>query len=441
MSFPTRYAPGLFRGQLYFTPSDGGPRKLLMDNGESKDPRLIFPPGRGLLLQDLKESDSGTYSGFDVRTENEDTIIILRVLDCSEKKIKTFGETYTLDVSRRVEYLEFTPLHTNQTTVLWNRSNSEASKRGRGGMTSRGWEIICLAPADSGHYNFRKKDNSLLSRIRLTVEESLKDYDAKVNERFLIEDSCFRGVSWTVTFTMRGTQGGETLIKAGEVVAKNDWVTTSFTSRIWVLNNGIELVPVRVTDVGTYKFSDPQGNLAHVAMLTVHPEFTPPYVPIAIAGGIVLAVIVCSCCVWKCCCKKGSPKRDESVPVAVYYHDPDQPAVNPPASSQPAATSIGLSDQDLPAGQSYSATPPPDYSYQPVNPPTSIQPAATSVWPSVSAPGGQGATPAPSLGSDCLTSDPDTKFELKGLTLPSAPPLGSDSGVSDVYTSDKLNFL
>lgn len=37
-------------------------------------------------------------------------------------------------------------------------------------MTSRGWEIICLAPADSGHYNFRKKDNSLLSRIRLTVE-------------------------------------------------------------------------------------------------------------------------------------------------------------------------------------------------------------------------------------------------------------------------------
>ena len=83
---------------------------------------------------------------------------------------------------------------------------------------------------------------------------------------------------------------------------------------------------------------------------------------------------------WKCCCKKGSPKRDESAPVAVYYHvstsnehagqlfimcvfdfyfkfsfrlqDPAQPAytsysaapaVNPPASSQPAATSVGPS--------------------------------------------------------------------------------------------------
>lgn len=111
----------------------------------------------------------------------------------------------------------------------------------------------------------------LYNLLFITHTESFKDYDATVNRRLLVEDSCFQGVSWTVTFTMRGTQGSETLIKAGEVVAKNDWVTTSFTSRIWVLNNGIELVPVRVTDVGTYKFSDPQGNLAHVATLTVHP--------------------------------------------------------------------------------------------------------------------------------------------------------------------------
>ncbi|XP_036932992.1 uncharacterized protein LOC119007428 isoform X1 [Acanthopagrus latus] len=427
MSFPTRYVPVLFRGQLYFTPNDGGPRKLLMDNGESKDPRLIFPRGRGLLLQDLRDSDSGTYSGFDERTKNEDNIMALRVLDCSEKKTKTFGETYTLDVSRRAEYLEFTPLHTSQTTVLWSRSNSEASEGGRGGMTSRGWEIVCLSPADRGHYNFRKKDNSLLSRIRLSVQESFKDYHAYVNGRLLIEDSCFEGVLWTVTFSMMGAQESEMLIKAGRVL-NNEWISPSFKMRIWVLNNGIDLNPVRDTDAGTYTFSDPQGNLAHVATLVVYPESG--YVYAAIAGGIVLAVIICCCCVRKCCCKKAS-KRDESAPVAVYYHDPDQPAytsstappapdyshqpVNSPAYSQPAATSVGPSDQ--PAGPGYPAAPPPAYSYQPVNP----------SQPEVSAPGGPGATPAPSLGSDYLTSDPDTTFELKGLTLPSAPPLGSDS--------------
>lgn len=64
---------------------------LLCPPIQSKDPRLIFPPGRGLLLQDLKESDSGTYSGFDVRTENEDTIIILRVLGENVTLISIFN--------------------------------------------------------------------------------------------------------------------------------------------------------------------------------------------------------------------------------------------------------------------------------------------------------------------------------------------------------------
>lgn len=52
--------------------------------------------------------------------------------------------------------------------------------------------------------------------------------------------------------------------------------------------------------------------------------------------------------------------------------------------------------------------------------------------------GGQGAAPAPSI---FLSSEPELTFELKGVTFPTAPPLSSDSTLSDVYTSDKLNFL
>ncbi|XP_073343484.1 uncharacterized protein [Pagrus major] len=432
LSFPTRYVPPLFRGQLYFTPSDGRPRKLLMDNKEAKDPRLVYLPGQGLLLMDLKESDSGTFSASDERTKN-DTIFIVKILDCSYQLKKYYGKTYIFDVSRRAEFMEFTSLHTNQTKVLWNRSNPEASKGGRGEMKPGGWEIISLTTADSGYYNFRKKDNALLSRIRLTVEESFKHYNTNVNGRLLIQNSFFEGVSWTVTFTTNGTQASQTLLKAGKVVIKDDQISTSFSGRIWVIHDGIEIYPVKSTDAGTFKFSDPQGNLAQVVTVTVNPELTPTYVYVAIIGGIVLALFVCCCCVRKCCCKKSSSKRDQSAPDAVYYHEPDQPA-----------------------GPSYSAAPAPDYSYQPVNPPAYGELAATSVGlsvnnpvnihvnprqPEVSAPGGQRATPAPSLGSDCLTSDHDTKFELKGVTFPSAPPLGSDSGFSDVYTSDKLNFL
>lgn len=58
---------------------------------QSKDSRLVFPAGRGLLLQDLKESDSGTYSAFDEGTKNEDTIIILRVLGENMTLISIFN--------------------------------------------------------------------------------------------------------------------------------------------------------------------------------------------------------------------------------------------------------------------------------------------------------------------------------------------------------------
>ena len=37
-------------------------------------------------------------------------------------------------------------------------------------MTSLGWEIIDLTPADSGYYDMRRKDYYLMSRIRLTVK-------------------------------------------------------------------------------------------------------------------------------------------------------------------------------------------------------------------------------------------------------------------------------
>lgn len=39
-----------------------------------------------------------------------------------------------------------------------------------------------------------------------------------------------------------------------------------------------------------------------------------------------------------------------------------------------------------------------------------------------------------------LQSDLGPRFEVKGMTFPSAPPLGSDSAC-EVYTSEKLNFL
>ncbi|XP_073342579.1 uncharacterized protein [Pagrus major] len=426
---PTEFTLLHYKGPMYFTPRKGGPRKLLMDNGQAKDPSVEVSL-ISVTVKDLRES--GTFS---VQTSYQRTVdaVTLAVLDCADKVTRSYGHAYTLNVPRRAEFLEFTSNYdVDQPKVLWNRSDPRSFKGDRGKRTSDGWEFISLAQEDNGYYSLREKDNTLLYRKRLTVEENSKYYDPKVGDQLLITNP-FKEGPWTVTFTPVGDLKKQTLMEAGDLVVEDDWRTTSFSGRIQVMQNAIEIDPVEITDSGTFEYRDTRGNLAQVVTVEVIPGPTPTYVYVAIIGGIVLAVFVCCCCVRKCCCKKSSSKRDQSAPAAVYYHDQDQPA-----------------------GPSYSAAPAPDYSYQPVNPPASRQPAATSVGPSVhnpvnihmnplqpevSAPGGLEAAPAPPLSSDCLSSEPPPEFELKGLTFSSAPPLSSDSTISDVYTSDKLNFL
>ncbi|XP_030252209.1 uncharacterized protein LOC115568769 [Sparus aurata] len=426
---PIEYTPPLYEGPVYFTPRNGGPRKLLLGNGQARDPTVSVSM-ISVTIKDLRQS--GTFSGRStgvIKVED----VILNVLDCARKVTRTYRHDYTIDLPTRAEFLEYTLDYDSvETKVLWNRSDPQSFKGDRGKMTSRGWDFITLTQEDNGYYCLRKKDKTLLDRIRLTVEENSKHYDPKVGDVLLITNP-YTDDPWTVTFIPVGGFEKQTLMEEGYLVAQNDQRTLSFSGRIQLRRKAIEIDPVEITDSGTFEYRDPQGNLAQVVTVEVIQAPVPTYVYAAIAGGIVLAEILCCCCVRMCCCKKGSSKRDESAPAAVYYHDQDQPA-----------------------GQSYSAAPDPHYSYQPVNPPASRQPAASSVGPSVqnpvnihttplqpevSASVGQGAAPAPSLGSDCLSSAPPPMFELNRRTFPSVPPLGSESTTSDVYTSDKLNFL
>ncbi|XP_041800145.1 uncharacterized protein LOC121611590 [Chelmon rostratus] len=430
---PFDYTPPVFNGQLYFTPSDGGSRRIVMDNGKAQDPRFKVSIG-SVQFTDLRERDDGAFSvSFDGNRIFD--VISLKILDCVDEIRRNYGDAYRHDVPRQAEYLEFTPLRAlDQTKVLWNRTDPQTNRRGRGPVKRNMLEIIGLTQADSGYYNFRKKDNTLLSRILLAVEGTYRRYDATVSKRLFIKNPTAAD-SWTVTLTPEGETEPRRLINAGQL----EWsMSKLFARRITLLRDGIEIYPVESIDSGTFEFRDPQGNLAQTVQVEVVYESAPTFVYVGVGVGIVFAVIFCCCCVRKCCCKKSSSKRNESAPQtaaapAVYYHDENQPT-----------------------GPSYSGTHASNYSYQPMNPLVSREPATTSLGPpvynpvnihvnppqpEVAAPGGLGAAPSLSLGSDCHSSDPEPKFELKGLAFPSAPPLSSDSAFCDVYTSDKLNFL
>lgn len=385
-----------------------------MEKGEAKDPRLKLFFG-SLKYTDLTNRDEGFFSvSFDGRYRQD--IIKLRILDCAEKITQYYYDLFTIQVPRHVDILEFTPLHSvDLPKVLWNRTDPQTNKGGRGRMKRNSWEIKHITQkSDMGHYNLREADNTLVSRILLEVKAHKRYLDGKVNEHLFIPNPQSTN-RWTVIF--RPEDDVDTDIQVTDY-------DSPFEGRVRIRGNGITIDPVEITDTGIFEFRDPEGNVAQTVQVAVENETVTTLVYVGIGAGIIFAVIVCCCCVRKCCCKKSSSKRDESAPQsaaapAVYYHDRNQPA-----------------------GPSYSAAPAPHFSYQPVNSsvcnPVNIH--VIPPQPEVAPLGGQGADPpAPSGGSDWLSSDHVPTFEKDGIL--SANPLSSDTHLCNVYTSDKLNFM
>lgn len=91
--------------------------------------------------------------------------------DCADQFTRTYGEFFTFNIPIQAEYLEFTPLHSEEEpTLLWNRTNPYDYKGGKLQMSSDIGGITSVTQSDNGFYDLRKKDNTLLSRKQLKVE-------------------------------------------------------------------------------------------------------------------------------------------------------------------------------------------------------------------------------------------------------------------------------
>ncbi|XP_068182300.1 uncharacterized protein [Antennarius striatus] len=447
-TLPFRYSPLLFKDKLYFTPSTGGSRRLVLDKGKSVDPRFKISYD-SVEFTDLRYSDAGTFSTVNSYVNYHRDVISLKITDCSTKTVKYYGDSYSFDVPRQAEYLEYAPLQSpEQTTVLWNRTDSSVSDGGRGKLRYSSWRFTQLTPGDNGYYNLRAKDNRLVSRFRFTVEEKEVYYDVMVNDKLLINNPSTDS-SWSVDFTPKGDSEPIALVREGRLIL-SQWDTMAFGDRASVLIEGIEIAPVELTEAGTYVFRDSKGYQAQTAFVSVNYEPTPTFVYVAIIAGVILGVLVIYCCMRKCCCKKSS-KRSAAAP-ATYYRDQSQPE-HPSNSAAPAAPSYSAapaapsyspaapSYSPAPAARSYSparvgpshsAAPAESFSYSPLNP--------TDPNTSVACPAGQRAMISAGLGSDFLSSNPQPTFDPKGLAFSSAP-LSSEINFSHVYNSAKLNFI
>lgn len=407
LALPFTYSPQIYKGPIYFTPRGGGRagRKTIMNNGQSNYPRLKADQ-LSVTLTDLRETDDGIYS-VSVGENDVRDIIDLKVLECAEDIDRTYWQSFSIDVPREAQYLEFISLH-GQTDVLWNRTGSQV-KKDKVRMKRNVIDIFHLTQANNGYYNLRKNDHTLLRRKKLEVEANQLNHDTVENEYVSIQFP-FASSVWTVTYTPDGDSEEYTLIDNGDTV-RESLMYFPLKRRFYKLDHSFEISPAERRDSGYFYFKDQDGNLAQIVKLDVLYGYLPTYVYIIVPVLIILVLIGCCCCVKKCCCKKSSSKRTESAPAVQYQN-----------RTQPSAT--------------YNAAPT-QISYQPSRPvaPAGPAPPFSTGPPPTASPAGFSAQP------NFLSTDVDPTFELKGSNFPSAPLLSSDSSSPCVYTSDKLNFL
>ncbi|XP_075959985.1 uncharacterized protein LOC142963156 isoform X2 [Anarhichas minor] len=186
---------------------------------------------------------------------------------------------------------------------------------------------------------------------------------------------------------------------------------------------GISNKVLQMSCSGRYEIRDQNDDPAIAMSLKMSTLPTSTMSRIGIGIGIVS--LFCSC-VKCCCCGKSKSKENGSETAAaepdVQYQEYDTEPVGP--RSGQLIDPSGTHDPDQP---SYTVTDPLVRDH-----PVDLPPS----YSEVSAPAEQ-----PDAPTVPVHSDPEPTFEFKGMTFTSAPPLGSDSTNSDVYTSDKLNFL
>lgn len=96
--------------------------------------------------------------------------------DCARRVSRIYRHAYTIDLPPTTEFLEYTlDYDSDETKLLWNRSDPRSFNGERGKMTTLGWDFTTLTQEDNGFYSLRGKDKTLLDRIMLTVEGNVRD--------------------------------------------------------------------------------------------------------------------------------------------------------------------------------------------------------------------------------------------------------------------------
>ncbi|XP_028272240.1 uncharacterized protein LOC114442672 [Parambassis ranga] len=349
-----------------------------------------------------------------------------------------YGETHKIILPRKAESIDFLPEYDAGKITLWNRDDPQTVEDSRRKVVGSDYVIMNTTQEDNGRYVIKDKDGTALVWHILEVKAKKKKYSKKRGESVLMS-SVLEGINCNIYFYP---------VNRTELIAyrgrpQNLSVCTGLTYKkpCEVSNAALEK-----SCEGRFEFRDQLDNRALVAYLKIEPLF---YEKPSFGAGVAVAVLsVLGGCVKVCCCdKRTSKKKKTASPTAdedpeahnelsVFndegHHEPTGPNHEPSGTLYPALPSDPLNHNEPlgPSGEPLS---------EPFGTLYSAQPSVPLV------------PPEPPTYSEVITSDgtplfplntgPEQRFEMKGMTFDSGPPLSFDAAEPSVYTSAKLNFL
>ncbi|KAM8732731.1 uncharacterized protein AB9X84_024684 [Acanthopagrus schlegelii] len=333
-----------------------------------------------------------------------------------------YGSSYTMRLSRRAKTLTFIPLLGSDVTILWKRDDPSASEDSRRKVRGSLFMISSLTQQDSGAYIVRDTDQLTLSDRTIRVVARQMSFKNDEGESFSF-DYDLESTSCNIYFIPEGDSVEHQIVRRGRL---RPIPKCSGFHPLGVC--GVSNTNPQKSCSGRYEVRDSEGNEALVVTVEVEGSSSIDTKKIGLGFGIFFTIVSCCGCLKRCCCGKSSSKEEQpetpDEEPAVHYHEYDQEPVGPGQ------------EQPYPAQPSHTPGVPLIH-----NPPTTVPPAYSEIFSSPAEP-----TVAPTFTPTFtptvpVQSDSQPRFELKGTSFSSVPPLSSDSPCGDVYTSEKLNFL
>ncbi|KAL6117692.1 uncharacterized protein ACO6RY_15424 [Pungitius sinensis] len=410
-------------------------------------------------------------------------------------EVKKYGESHFFLLRPRTHVFEFHPDYNSNVTILWKKGDRLINLDKNFLMAGGVFSINKLTKKNSGRYISLDKDLKEISTYTLEVKATTRAFEREPGDRFsfsidLEPESCniyflpssgrrprmleneiiscngryeirdqndntafvgslemkritktvirTPGDNFNFTFNLTPNSCNIYFLPGGEDRQRDSPINLVYRGMLQgglddISCNGFELLKpcgilnevLQTSCNGSYEIRDQNENIAIVVSLEMGaPAINPlPSIGIAVA---VLSVFFCCC--GKICGRGKSKSKEEQTETAAAepevqyqgrYTEPSGPSsdqlIEPSGTNHFNQPSTTTSDS-LVHNDPYQDFPP---SYCEV-----LLEAQQPIAPT-----------AP------VHHDPEPKFEFKGMTFPSTPPLEPDSGRCDVYTSDKLNFL